>query len=431
MIPRPPRDPRLTMLDVALDGDAMTPVFEAAFFDSGLVRSCRPYYVRYRPGKYVRVQYRLEFADGGGEPAQAHIAMFAPARARKLAVRHGLAGPGSSDAGSRGVFVPSLHAIVQLFPADLALPGLTRAVSPESICTLFSRDLRVGLGGVVDECDIDVVRYKAAKRAVLRYRLAGPQVTSVYGKLRKDGAENLAATGAALRHAGVPTPDTLGWSPEVGMAVQAEAPGTRLAALRHAAEYVDWMPAVAACLAQLHSVRVDGLPHWSLDAEARELQVAAETAAALLPSVAPFATSLAGRLTGALATLDGNIVTTHGSFHDDQVMVGERGVYLIDTDSVMLADGMADVGHNLSYLSAQGSQDAYERFLDEYRSARPSASRSYLIYEAASLLRWATLPFRELRPDWPAAVSSRLHLANTRMTTFTTPHRPPPPPHAW
>ena len=38
--------------------------------------------------------------------------------------------------------------------------------------------------------------------------------------------------------------------------------------------------------------------------------------------------------------------------------------------------------------------------------------------EAASLLRWSTLPFRELRPDWPDAVERRVALAAARLDAY-------------
>ena len=41
-----------------------------------------------------------------------------------------------------------------------------------------------------------------------------------------------------------------------------------------------------------------------------------------------------------------------------------------------------------------------------------------LLFEAASLLRWSTLPFRELRPDWPEAVERRVALAAARLDAY-------------
>ena len=80
-----------------------------------------------------------------------------------------------------------------------------------------------------------------------------------------------------------------------------------------------------------------------------------------------------------------------------------------------MANPRSDVGHFLSYLAADGASEAYERFLTSYRSALPGYVDDYLVFEASSLLRLATLPFRELRPDWPRAVESRVELACERL----------------
>lgn len=412
MIPLPPGDPRLRGLGAALDGDAMAAVFEKAL-GNVTMRACSPYYVRYKPERYARVQYRLDFVNPDGERIQVpgHVALYPPARVEKLAARHRLVDRGESDLRSRAVYLRSLQGIAQLFPVDLGLPGLPQAAAEQTMTRLFSRDLRDVTGGDLRGCEVELVRYKAGKRAVLKYHLDGTRVRAVYGKLRKDGAESLIKTGTALRRAGVPTPEVLAWLPGIGMVIQAEAGGVRLADLRHTEAYTRWMPDVADALARLHSVRVEGLPHWSPREEAEDLQEAARTIATLVPRIGALATSLARDVAALLATLDGGITTTHGSFHDDQVLVGDLGVTLIDMDAAMLGNPLADVGHLLSYLSAEHAEDAYERFLDRYLSARTSAGGNYLLFETASLLRWATLPFREQRPDWPEAIEERVRRA--------------------
>ena len=175
------------------------------------------------------------------------------------------------------------------------------------------------------------------------------------------------------------------------------------------------MPAVAESLAGLHDLRVDGLPTWPAHAAVRDLAAAAEAVGRLVPDVAPLASSLDRRLAPFLATAGGEPTATHGSFHDDQVLVGESGVTLIDTDGAMCANPLTDVGHFLAYLTADGAGGARAGFLDAYFSARPPFRDGFLPFEAASLLRWATLPFRELRPDWPNVVEQRVRLAADRL----------------
>jgi hypothetical protein len=91
------------------------------------------------------------------------------------------------------------------------------------------------------------------------------------------------------------------------------------------------------------------------------------------------------------------------------VLVGDDGVSLVDLDSAAIGDPLLDVGRFASYLSAAGETAARERFLDAC-AAPPQA----LLFEAAALLRWSSLPFRDLEPDWPLAVERRLDLAIER-----------------
>jgi hypothetical protein len=332
--------------------------------------------------------------------------MYPSARARKLAERR-----------AAGAYIPRLNGIAGLFPFDLELPGLQAAASRDVMVPRLRREVPDQLGRILD-CDVELVRYKAHKRAVLKYRLKGTPVRAVYGKLRKDGAASVVRAARAVARAGVRTPETLAWLPDLGMIVQAEGPGVRLGDLRGTDRYDRWMPAVAETVAQLHDRRDEDLPRVALAAEADELQDAANVIAGLLPHLGDPARSLARRLAASIVSLNGELSTTHGSFHDDQVLVDDDGVVLIDTDGASLGHPSSDVGHFLSYLSAAGADDAYGRFLDGYRSARGSAGCDYLLYEAASLLRWATLPFRELRTDWPEAVVERLLKAQRRLHEY-------------
>ena len=111
------------------------------------------------------------------------------------------------------------------------------------------------------------------------------------------------------------------------------------------------------------------------------------------------------------------LTPVHGSFHDDQVLVGDDGVVLLDLDSAALGNPLEDVGHFASYLSAAGEDDARDRFLAA--CARHGANGpAALLFEAAALVRWSSLPFRELDPAWPAAMERRIDLATARLKDY-------------
>jgi aminoglycoside phosphotransferase (APT) family kinase protein len=408
LIPTPPCDPLLRGTSVAWDGEAIASALNRAFTDRA-VRSCEPYYVKYRPEKYCRVQYRIEFQnDDRVVRSSGHVSFYPPRRAEKLAVGHHL----SEEGASRSAYIPQLAAIAQLYPSDFGLPGLAEATSPKAMShrlvpTLAERARKP------NDCEIALIRYKAAKRAVLRYRLNGTH--TVYGKIRNDGGASLPRIAREFAGAGVPTPRPLAYLRDLKMVVQNEGAGTRLASLRGTAEYGSWMLPVAEALARLHESGIENLPSAVAATEAAELQASAATIAALLPHLGTAARSLARRIVARLSTIDGELTPIHGSFHDDQVLVDATGVTLVDLDGASLGNPLSDVGHFLAYLSAEGADDDYRSFITSYRSLRPGSPDGHLVLESASLLRWATLPFRELREDWPQAVERRVRLASERL----------------
>ena len=405
MIPAPPADPLLPAISAAWDGDAIGAILNRGLRDE-TVRSCEPCYVKYKPERYCRIQYQVELENQDGDILRtpAHVSLYPAKRAEKVARRNDLPQGGVPHSRLHATYIPELAAIVQVFPVDLALPGLSEAISAEAMARRIQQGLGERAGGSLEGCEVELVRYKAEKRAVLRYALRGTRIRAVYGKLRSDRGDAISRIAGALARADVPTPEPLAYLADLNMFLQSEGAGVRLADLRSTAEYASWMPAVVDALVRLHTAEIADLPRPSDSNEVAELQNAADTVAVLLPHLGVAATSLAHRLTARLSTIQGNRAPTHGSFHDDQVLVGDA-VTLIDLDGVKMANPLSDVGHFLSYLSADGASDAYERFLTSYRSALPGGGDDYLVFEASSLLRWATLPFRELRPDWPQAVA--------------------------
>ncbi|HEX5620001.1 MAG TPA: phosphotransferase [Solirubrobacteraceae bacterium] len=357
-------------LDRALDGDAMARLLGA--------RSCTPRYVRFQPGRRLLVLYDLD-----GELA--HLTIFKPQRTERLWAR---------VRGSRlAQRMPELGGVLQRFPLDVRLPGLAVAA-----------------------LDGDLVRYKPGRRAVFRF-------AGAYGKLRADeaGAAHVTVARELIAH-GIHTPAPLEYRPELGMALYEEVRGTRLATLRGGG-LEGWMEPVAATLAQLHATPAAALRAHSMAAELADLYAAAETATALGAPALDLAAALADRLTE-IAPLPA--VTIHGSFHDDQVLVasgdgsrrdhagalGDDRVTLVDLDSAARGDPRLDVGHFAAYLTAAGEDAARERFL-----AACDAGPEVLVFEAAALLRWSSLPFRDLERGWRAAVAHRVELARQRLAS--------------
>jgi Phosphotransferase enzyme family len=254
------------------------------------------------------------------------------------------------------------------------------------------------LGGVVQHWPLDVrlpalpevrgelVRYKPGRRAVFR-------CPGAYVKLRADGRAPVELPGA---------PRVIEHRP--GLTVYEEAPGTPL----RACERAPWMEAVAEAMERLHAMRLD-LPAHDTELEARDLRAAAETAAAIGADPG----DLADRVLAALEGVEPSTATIHGSFHDDQVLVSRHGVTLLDLDSAAIGHPLFDVGEFASYLTAAGEDEARGRFLEAC-----GAGRDALAFEAAALLRWSSLPFRDLEPGWPDKVRRRVELARERLADY-------------
>jgi hypothetical protein len=284
--------------------------------------------------------------------SMAHLTVLKPKRTERLWEK-----VGRSPLAER-----ALGGVIQRWPLDVRLPALAEAARGE------------------------LVRYKPGRRALFR-------IDGTYVKLRADGRAPVELPG---------TPRVLEHRP--GLTVYEEAPGTPL----RGCDRAPWMEAVAEAMARLHATRLD-LPAHDIELEARDLRAAAETAAAIGADPG----DLAERLLAALEEVTPATATIHGSFHDDQVLVGEHGVTLLDLDSAAIGHPLFDVGEFASYLTAAGEDEARGRFLEAC-----GAGRDGLLFEAAALLRWSSLPFRDLEPGWREAVRRRVELARERLADY-------------
>ena len=244
-IPLPPADPALPALGTALTGAAAGEVLAQSLLhppDGSLeLRSCRPCYVRYKPGTNCLVQYQLTLEDAGAGCAEnvlVHMKLYADGRAGRLWARGSLQRLARAAAEAqpqpplgRVAYLPELQALVQVVPVDVELPALAVATSDEGRRQALPRALGRG-ASQLREGAVELVRYKPARKALLRYGAAGEPVR-VYAKLHTDerGARVLAAE-EALRESGLAVAAALAYVPSLRMLVHAEAPGTPLGELR-------------------------------------------------------------------------------------------------------------------------------------------------------------------------------------------------------
>ncbi|PYM98305.1 MAG: hypothetical protein DME07_23180 [Candidatus Rokuibacteriota bacterium] len=444
MIPLPPLDPALPALGLALDGAAMREMLARSWTDARgvlAVQSCRPCYVRYKPGTSCLVQYELTMRDSsraGCLETLAHIAMFAGDRARQVWSRRKVARLAEETerryphlAGIVGAYLPDLQAILQRFPMDRKLPALLQAASAVEM----SRRLgEVGLvGDGFAEGSAEVVRYKPGRKALLRYQPRGPGSTVAYGKLHGDDRGALLfQMGCTLLETGFPTPRPLAYLPDLRLVVHGEGRGHRLRDLQAHPGFAGWMADVAEVLSRLHGTRDPRLRRHSLGDESKTVIAAGLGVGTLLPDFSTEVAQLAGRVAARLEEVPEAEVTVHGDFSDDQVLVSDGGPILLDFDEACLSHPLVDVGMFVAdlFVNAPASTDAPETaraaFLDAYAACRPELRREFPLFEAAALLKRSASFFRRLDARWPAEAERLVRLGARRLTEFErdrAPHR--------
>src|SRR2546426_277893 len=337
MIPLPPLDPALPALGLALDGAAMREMLARSWTDARgvlAVQSCRPCYVRYKPGTSCLVQYELTMGDSsraGCLETLAHIAMYAGDRARQVWSRRKVARLAEETArryphlaGIVGAYLPDLQAILQRFPMDRKLPALLQAASAVEM----SR--RLGEVGLVRdgfaEGSAEVVRYKPGRKALLRYRPLGPGNTVAYGKLHGDDRGALLfQMGCTLLETGIPTPRPLAYLPDLRLVVHGEGRGHRLRDLQARPGFAGRMADVAEVLSRLHGTRDPRLRRHSLMDESKTVIAAGLGVGTLLPDFATEVARLAGRVAARLEDVPEAGGTGHGGFSDAQGLGSNGG----------------------------------------------------------------------------------------------------------
>jgi hypothetical protein len=382
-------DRQLPDLPLALDAGAAPRLFEEHLRAQGRplqVRSSKRQDVKYQPGQRCVATYVL-LTDGSAGPEQTiGVVELTPA---------GLA--------------------CRLYDEDPQLPWLQEAAAPALMAPRFA----ALLGGPVTSCTATPVRYRAGSRCVFRYELEGPAGPSViFGKLLRDGAEELAATAAALHRASQESPamphvlPPLAFWPELRLVLQAEVTGrAELNDLAFSEEVPQatrerWLHDAGARLAGLHGAAVAGPPR-TLAEDLDELREYVAPMAAADPALAErYAAAVERAAERAASLAEGAPVASHGAFRTDQFMIQGDRLVLIDLDGFCRASPARDVGNFLAYLRwkairqpqrAAMIDQAGQLFLEGYGAARPGLDAGALrLYEAASMLKIAGRRYRSL-----------------------------------
>ena len=390
------RDPGLPGLALLLDGDRVAEALTELLPDCGL-EHVRSTYLRYKPETSCLAGFaamtrhgRIDLAAKAYKPRRYAIELA-------RTVPEGL----RSAVGPVALYLEQQAVLVRLVPYDRDLRALPRLVDPDRRRALLGK-LVPDLTG----CDWRLLRHKPGRRHIGVLEAAGSARAIV--KLYTESHFDQARLGARFA-ASMGGPVLLGSSRRHGILVSAWQPGRSLADLdpgdRRAAVSA---AAAGAALALVHERRSGDLPLRNLADEARAVIAAARSLASLAPDLALRTMRLADRVAALILDSAERKVPLHGDFSADQVVVGPDRVHLIDWDRAGTGPRTLDLGCFVARLEADALQaggalprELVAAFVDAYADAAGRRPKALRVWTAAALLRLASEPFRQRRPDWP------------------------------
>ena len=437
-------------LEVAFDEAAMRGHLQSALFGGPgsrwTLERCEPDRPLFLAGEGCTLQYECRVKDSAdGElmdpivigrvfPDRASCAAY---MARKLAplVESVRKRADLATFASPAAVIEPLHAVVHVWPLDGELPTLVPATDPRHMAGLIARLVSSRLA--VERCRVDLVSYRRRSRCVLRYTLSGrprrpgqPDRLVLYGKLTPRGDEVLYGDTLARLRAHferqrdgdrIAIPRSLGWRPELGLALLEEVAGEaklgtalrRRLRAKPAAEDPTLEAMLSRCVRVAAAFHGSGLPIGrprTLDDRLADLENEVGITRVFFPEFADRAAGWLARLT-ALAKSREPVPPRlcHGDFKYAQVFFDGDRVGLVDLDNVCQAEPALDLGQFFAYLRTQARKnerdesvsptlenDLCDRFLDEYAQAMalgaPDVQRlraRATLHEVASLLRMA------------------------------------------
>ncbi len=293
------------------------------------------------------------------------------------------------------------------FPHDPGLPGLTAAFDETAIGEVLAA-LGLGKGPV----QLQVRTYRPRRRAVIE--ATGSRGRVFVKVVRPSRVEALHERHRALVSAGVPAPQSLGWTPDGLLVLETLNGRTLRQALRVGVASLPPGEALLTLLDRLPETLTQGdrraswlerVPHY------------AAVVAAVLPDVAERAHRLSEAIVAEAGT--GPIVATHGDFYESQLLVERNRISgLLDVDTAGPGERLDDLACMLGHLSVLAQIDRVRageinrlgaRYLAAFERTVDPADLRYRV--AAVVISLATGPHRVQEHHWQQNTARRLDLA--------------------
>ncbi|WP_080413995.1 phosphotransferase family protein [Burkholderia ubonensis] len=410
------RETAIPGLVVVLDPDAFIDVLRRAApaIDPRAARITR---LRYDPGRYCQVAYRIRRGDDGAEldvgARACRPADLAPCLGYEASSASSLQETGRMILEECAVMLTSVY-------NDAVLPqlrGLTDASRREHVLRELLPD-RPNLWRSECRC----IRYKPERRCVFEL-IAQDGARAVlkcypqdaYGRGKCNA--NAFVSDGLLR---IATP--LGCVDRLHLIACEWLPGRLLTDVFSARDFdCEAVAVTGGALAALHAQRPAGLAHWAREAEVQALISVSWELGFICPRLARHAEELAARLASQLKE-PGVRRAVHGDFSANQVLVdGQRRAAIIDLDSARYGDPSDDLGNIIAQVERAGLRGdlppgRVERLIEALLAGYLCSTQHPLpeqigLWTALQLFRRARFPFRAREPDWPRRTEALLERA--------------------
>jgi len=293
------------------------------------------------------------------------------------------------DFSTAAVYSVAANLLLQVFPADNALPFLAQAADPKGMQSVLQTMRRQNREGwMLVEVKPSLVQYEPEKKCLFRYELhwhdrrGGGQTTEVlYGKVFRKfaaGHKNLASIYTACQGTVFQIPEPMGMVPELSMQLIGSLPGMCLSHMCSEKHLSHICRQVARGLLEFHHTPIVLYPEKGLATVLSEVQKWTEEFAMAVPGEADRIRHVCLTITKALHRRASTpVAPVHGDFNAANILVDCERLGLLDFDHCYMGSPGADVGSfygelKLLALNQYNDPTALDRgihaFIQEYMS---------------------------------------------------------------
>ena len=405
---------------------------------AGVVSQCRVAYVRYKPNTNCLASYAVTFAPSGSDQTSTiwlsgkcyTEADFSVALSKRSALTF------ESLLGiTRPIILREERIIILPAEQDSLMAGLQTAFDSRKLVRLLHKHLEnypKKLWRISDRrCNLDFIRFKPEKRAVLR--LSTKVVSRDSGEKRKVVWYIRAYANASglrlhqlmselrenfLENPSVGVVTSLAAIEEKNLLIMDHANGIPLEGRLSDSKIVETIERVGHALALLHTFRSTGVPVFPLREQLSYIASNALSLKVLLPDAA-------GVIDKVISTLHsrkpkGNTSSArfvHGDFHPGQILIDSDRIVILDFDRAHIGDPSCDLGNFAAYLhlfemrsEITNASDLIQKFIASYSGAAGNGIDMDRIrfWTIAGLFGLAVSPFRLQRPGWRSEITTIL-----------------------